>query len=312
MRHRKIIAFTLALVLVLSVTIPVAAANGWNRKQELAHELAEIARSMGFAEDSGVIKLMQDIFAAESGEKISGSYYYSARTGKTYAVNNSSGGGGSNVTFFEDGSVWDGAEHWYYNKSSDYYYYYNSTGGKVRGTPNWNANPTPAPTPTPTPASKNKTGFNYSYKNVDLYAGRILDAKKYVNAADAEYLARFILSLAQNYDLKEWAACGWLTLNIKGARSFSEIVKYIPHYNASIDLTTAKGQDALNFAYELLFRKQAEEAGNTYVGRILPSSYCYYWIEDGKIYFRTSTNGTNYTFPEYANNTKNNPLYSPY
>lgn len=309
---KKIFAGTLAFILVLSITTPVLAANNWTVKQELAHQLADLARSMGFPEDSGVIKMMQDIFAAESGEKITGSYYYSARTGKTYAVSNSSGGGysGSNIVYFDDGSLWDGTEHWYYNKSSDYYYYYNSTGGKVRGTPNWNANPAPAPTPAP--ASKNKTGYNYSYKNIDLYAGRIFNVQSYVTKSDAEYLARYILSLAQNYDLKEWAACGWLTLNIKGARSFSEIAKYIPHYNSGIDLTTDKGKDALNLAYELLFRRQAESAGYTYVGRILPSNYCYYWIEEGKIYFRTSTNGANYTFPDYANNTKNNPLYSPY
>ena len=296
----------LVLILVFSTTITVSAGSNWTRVQEFAHQFADLARSAGFPEDSGIIKMAQDVFKSKSGELVG--YYHSYVTNKDYYVYNnpsSDNGDNTNVIIYPNGNVWDGTNLWYHNSRYDYYYYFDSDGSKVRGTPNWSSNTT-------TPTKDNQTEYNYSYKNRNLYSGRIFGVESYVKKSDAEYLAKFCLSLAPSWDLKTWAATDWLVLNAKGTREFADIIQYFPHYNDKVDLTTEKGKDAFNLAYEILFRKLAEDAGNTYVGRILPTNYSYYRIENGNIYFCTSLDGAGYTFPDYNTSKSKSYLHSPY
>lgn len=298
---KKVFALILAVLLALSLAAPALAVSIADTMKAGFHNAANIYRDIGCAENSAFIMINKRGWDMADGKDVSGCYFYDATTGTKYYL--------ANANVVKDEDYYDGQYQWYWSTSAKKYYRWDKNGNRVWGsgsrTLNYDYNSNSERT-------ANLSNYNYTYNNVKLYAGRISNVTSSATKADAEYLARFILSLAAGKDLKTKAAAGWMILNAKGNLSFSNLVPYIPSYNANLSLTTEEGKDAVNLAYELFFRKNAEAAGNSYVGRILPSNYSYYWIdENGNLFFRASSNGTFYDFPDY-NSSGKSYLHSPY
>ena len=67
---RKIfLIFILAIVLIGVMAISTSAVSGWTEKQDKAHEIAEIARSMGLPEDDPIIRRASEIWWEEQNAK---------------------------------------------------------------------------------------------------------------------------------------------------------------------------------------------------------------------------------------------------
>ena len=268
---------TILVLLLIAVLLTgvAAAATGWTYRQEQAHAIADSARAMGYGEDTPVIKIMQDIFALESGDTtVYGSYYYSARTGQTYKFEDLYGAYGPHYN--ADGSYYDGQYLWYLNQSTGYYYRYDENGRKVNG--------------------EKATKYG-AYANRNLWNGLITDVGSYVSNSDADTVAKFILSYADRTDgsIRERAEIAWCLLNSKGTNTFAAALRNFEDYNAYADLTTPAGREALAIAKDVLFRYKAETSGNVAnSGRVLPKDYTYMWLENYKIYFRTTAYGTNW------------------
>lgn len=269
---KKIIVIILAVAMLLS--LPIAAhAAGWTKRQEQAHNLADDARDMGFSEDSAAIKIMQDIFAYESGDdSVQDSYYYSGRTKQSYKliVTNAN----------PDGGYFDGEYLWYLDENSGYYYRYDKSGKKITG---------------------EKAKQYESFAGKKLWDGIITDVDSYINSNDAKSLAQFILSYADLTDgsVRQRAELAWCLLNYKGDKSMDEALDGFEDYK-ELDVTTAKGKEALRIAKDVLFRKYVESygyyygGGNRDVGRVLPEGYSWMWIQGKEVSLRASMHGANW------------------
>lgn len=66
---KKIIFAAAALVILAAMTVTSLAAGGWTAKQDTAHEIAELARSMGLPEDDPIIKRASEIWWQEDAER---------------------------------------------------------------------------------------------------------------------------------------------------------------------------------------------------------------------------------------------------
>lgn len=279
-KRTRFIALALAAVLLLAVTPVVAnAASNWTKRQEQAHDHAEAARNMGFSDNSAAVVVWQDVFALEGGDtSVQDSYYYSARTKQYYKLTVASGAVNS------DGSYFDGTYFWYLNENTGYYYRFDKWGNRITGekAKNWEA-----------------------YAGRKLWDGIITDTSWYVSTSEAETVAKFILSYANLTDgsVEQRAELAWCLLNCKGDGNMDNALKKYSRYNKNADLTTAAGKEALNIAKDVLFRRYVEKYGSTSnVGRVLPKGYTWMWIQDEKIYLRSSENGENW----------NHSLASPY
>ncbi|MBR0242632.1 hypothetical protein IJQ51_01635 [Candidatus Saccharibacteria bacterium] len=271
-KKTRFIALALVAVLVLALTPVVAnAASNWTKRQEQAHALADGARAMGYGEDSAAIKVMQDIFALEEGDtSVTDSYYYSGRTKQYYKLNVASG------TINSDGSYFDGTYFWYLNENTGYYYRFDKWGNRITG----------------------EKAKNYeTYAGKKLWAGIITDVDNYVSTSEAQTVARFILSYANLTDgsVEQRAELAWCLLNCKGGGDMSTALKKFEDYDKDADLTTATGKEALQIAKDVLFRKYVETySSNKNVGRVLPKTHSWMWIQDGKVYLRPSKDGANW------------------
>lgn len=64
-RFRKIALFVVATAILTTLTVTTLAAAGWTDKQNKAHEIAEIARSMGLPENDPIIQRASQIWWQE-------------------------------------------------------------------------------------------------------------------------------------------------------------------------------------------------------------------------------------------------------
>lgn len=290
---KKFISRVLVVAMVVSLAaMPVSATvnSDWsNWVKQKVHEIADIYRGLGYGENSAAIRLNQLIWAQADGKDIAGSYLYDSTTGQTYYLGTPSGG-------VVDGDYFDGQYNWFWNSSSQRYYRYDRNGSKVWGTGSRVGNTTSGidTTSTYTAAGSNLSNYNYAYKNVKLYAGRIYGLKGF-DTNEVETLAKLIKSYSGNQDLLRKSAFAWSVHDLQGSNTLSyTISKYYEYYDAGAAIT----EDDREFAREMLFRFAAEKSGNTYVGRTLPTGYG--WVYDdgaGNLYFRQSKDGANYAFP---------------
>ena len=95
MKTKKIVRIFVALMAVFTVlsisTTMQAHAAGWTSRQEIVHQIADLGRSLGLAEDHPLIVICQDIWWADhDGRDLSSiGSYTSNRTGQTYGWSNS-------------------------------------------------------------------------------------------------------------------------------------------------------------------------------------------------------------------------------
>ena len=162
--------------------------------------------------------------------------------------------------------------------------------------------------------TSNANGYNYSYHGVKLYAGLITGLESYISRTKAENLARFALGHANGQPDSDMTAACWMGVNYSQQCNFNtaEARSYYPKYDPNANLNTTEGKRALERAYDVLLRLEAENSGMTYVGRTLPKGHTYYSIESsGAISFRDTPNGNFYTFPDYSSSAKTQ-YHSPY
>lgn len=314
---RRCLTVVLAIVMVLSVTAFASAANNWNWQQEIAHQIADLARSLGYGEDTIIVKAAQLVFAAASGEYTGNSYLVDGRTGRTYYLgttqqyNQNGNYNGQYTVTYTDGkyTVFDGMYQWWcdsYNNS--YWYRYDANRNIIRSNINfWNY----GYSYNGSTGGGGGTGYGYYpysgkyyYKGVDLYNGPIAKStiSQYVNYSDAEYLGRLIESIAGGQSRLEKLKVGETIINSKGSNTMYYAVTNLfwQMYNANASLTTTSGAESLEVAYEVLFRSQST---NSYRGWVVPTDVNY--IEktvntDNSVtitYKYGSAKGQTYTFP---------------
>ena len=309
---KKLVSLVLSLML-LAIAIPAtahAASNGWTWRQEVAHQIADLARSLGVPEDHPIIAVAQDVWWRESGTSDSGSYYYSARTGKYYYSNGSSINGNNNGNSNTNNAVSTGVTYTY-NGYTWYQYAYDTaqhfrldnSGRQVWATTTENSR---IKNSTRTSTSRyvyyngstyyESNTYNNGYNNYNYYNGVITNVSG-VDANDALTLAKLIYSYSHaDPSQTHQAALGWNVINLAGNRSIASITGSYGDYNPNAPTTDDYGRDLLALAKDLLFRRAAEQNGVVNVGRVLPKDYTWLWIENGVVYHRNAQYGANYQF----------------
>ena len=277
MKKKNLMVLLLVITLVISMMpIAASAATKWTARQEQAHAIADQARSMGYCEESAAIKVMQDIFAWESGDKsVNDSYYYSGRTKQFYKLNVECG-----TVINEDGSYFDGTYFWYLDSKSGYYYRFDKNGKKITGEK----------------ATRISGGVGDVYDGHYLWNGVITGVDKYINTGDAEKVAKFIMSYSYmtNKTTTQKAELAWLILNCQDGGTLQGALDKFEDYNSKADLTTAEGKDALAIAKDVLFRAYVEGRTDKNVGRVLPEKYVWMWYDGTVLYLRSERNGANW------------------
>lgn len=337
-KFKRIIATVIAMMMILALSAPAVYA-AWNRYQELAHINADNYREMGFAETSGAIVMNGDIWRwAGNQGTLDGSYYYSAQNNTTYYMNGnyySGQTGGNNARgstinlpgasgyladdgnfVFNGGLTYTDGYYTYFwsNSQSRYFRYTNENGGKQYDGPKtrypttYSGSGKTDQTTAYSEKSANLSGYNYSYKGVKLYAGKLYNVEQYVDKNQAKRLADFIHDYAGALSYGDKINTGWMGVNYSQTASFDTTAAHAsyPRYDPNLDYTA----DDYNAACEVLFRLAAENSSMSYVGRTLPKGYTYYTINgDGQIFFKDFAGGAYYTFPDAE---KSSQYHTPY
>lgn len=247
--------------------------NSGNRRQQKAMEAFNLL-SQHYASDHPVVVAATDVLAAECGTNCSLGYYYSNNNDIFYYFSGSYENGNNGGTPDNGGS--------------------NNTGNPGPGN---TGNPGTSNPGTSNPGSSNPSnpGTSLSTSDYDFYAaqnyygGKLTGTDKYVDAANAEVLAKLMASYCYNeVSTTKQAAMAWTMVNIGGGIPYSQCTGCFPDYNPNAPTTDAWGRDLLLLAKDILFRKNAELVGVAKVGRILPKDYTWLWIQEGVIYYRNS------------------------
>ena len=145
-------------------------------------------------------------------------------------------------------------------------------------------------------------GYGYGYGNtqVNFYNGVLKDTG--ITGAAPIVLARLITSTSRNIASETVeAAIVWLALdNCGGEVDERTIARLFPWYSSTSPTVDSYGRDMEALSKDVLYRYRTEQSGvNTAVGRVLPKGWNWlYKYDDGRVGFRQSAGGADYTFPE--------------
>ena len=346
------LALALVMVFCLiGFTTPRASAewnNNWTYGQNVAHEVADTVRVLG-GKIAAFLAAAGSYWFSQGGRNIDGDFYYEATNNlTTYADGRTQKGiggcqGNLPQAFYvaSDGNIVynngltytdpNGQFTWSWSQARGQYFRYTDENGSKKydglrtrypatyngnynndnGYNGGNSNSINARTQ----YTSNLDGYNYSYRGVKLYAGLITGLESYIDRTKSENLARFALGYANGQPDRDMTAACWMGVNYSQQCNFNtaEARSYYPKYDPNASLNTTEGKRALERAYDVLLRLEAENSGMTYVGRTLPKEQVYYSIESssGAISFRDTPKGDFYTFPDYSNSAKTQ-YHSPY
>lgn len=310
------LAVITAIIIVGSSVVGVAAADRGQYLKDMAASIANQYREMGFDENSAAIRLNQLIWAQANGQITSGSYLYDSTTGQKYWLGSPNTPTTSYGSYGYGSDYYDGQYLWYFDGYYLRYYRFDRDGNKIwadksgssQSTYNYGYNNGGLDTSAAwTTGATNPSNYNYTYKNVKLYAGRIYGLRG-IDSNEVDLLAKLTNSYAPNADVFHKAAFMWSVMDLKGSDSMLAVIqKYYSYY----DYNTWIDDDMRELAREIIFRKQAEKS-MTYVGRVLPTGYSWVVSDQYGIFFRKNQNGENYTFPNAYSTTGKSQYHSPY
>lgn len=117
--------------------------------------------------------------------------------------------------------------------------------------------------------------------------------------AELEMLAKMLYGEARGCTKTEQAACVWVVLNrVEDSRWADTIAEVVTQPNQFIGYreNNPVQPDLLALAQDVVLRWAAEQSGETYVGRVIPENY-YFWYGDGvRNYFRREFEDYNTTW----------------
>lgn len=349
MKNSKKLAMALAVLMIVSVlALPVSAA--WGYRQQKANDILYSVRSeLGYGDSTMFGAATNDLYQVEvNGSNLSGSFYFSSRTGYLYFADGTTiyvgngycydGNGNNNNangnTYYKGTDLATGMAYrwgsylWYQSKASYNQFFRIDNGNKlVWATDNQNSS-----IPSGTFQGYNKypsdgyyqnavfidttvrnNGVNSSYGGKSLYAGTITGVDAYINLNEATCLAKILYtSTYAETSTTRAAGVGWAIVEAIGVGNItaSRLKTVYPFYDDNAP-TSSDTRDYLALAKDILFRKAAETAGMTYVGRVVPASYRYmyqYGNGTGDV-FVDNTYRNAYTYPAMW---QNGTLRTPY
>ena len=318
MKKIKLISFALAIIMIVGMlAIPASAATWTWRQQKLNDMLYDSQTVLGYGENGYVSAAIRDAFKSESGQSVSGSYYYSAIDNKTYYANGGVINGkptdnnGYNPNYNNGTSYWDGTYLWYWDASSGYYYRLDQWGNKIWGSRSGGT------------STGGGTGYNYTYRGKSLFPGGngvITGVDSYVDLNQAKMLANMIsLSGKNEVSLTKQAGIGLSVLLCAGGPSnlTDQWLRNTYSWYKPEKVTTyidSSGRDILALAKDILFRWQAWKSGTCAKwGGVLEDGYVFLTTVEGSgttIIHKDRNVVTDYTFPYKFDN---NSIYrTPY
>ena len=161
-----------------------------------------------------------------------------------------------------------------------------------------------------------QTNNSQFWSKQSYYSGLLTGCDQYINLQDAAVLADAMASYTEGCgDINYVATLGWVYVNICGGKPYAECVGTFPNYRqgAAASVRNVAGIDYTALAKDILFRKQAELNGVQNVGRLIPKTFTYFWIEGGSLYFRDANIGYDHSHDfDVTMWVKNGEFRSPY